>query len=321
MQVTMLGRTGLTVSRLCLGAANFGRQCDESVARQIFEAAAEAGITFIDTADAYTGSEEILGRILRGQRDQFILTTKGGGRVGGQPWESGASRKHLLDSVDGSLRRLQCEYVDIYLAHLYDARTPLDETLEALDAIRTSGKARYVGCSNYAAYQLARALGRSEVRGLARFAVVQPRYNLLSRQIERELLPLCAEEGLGVTVYNPLAGGLLTGKHARDAPPIDDTRFGQRAGSRGDMYRDRYWHKEQFDAVDALRPLAQDAGMSLTTLAMAWILSKPEITAAIIGPSRPEQLNDVIAAIDAELPAAIADKVDTLTKTWRNDSA
>jgi aryl-alcohol dehydrogenase-like predicted oxidoreductase len=206
MQHVRFGSTGLQVSRLCLGTMTFGLQCDEPTSFKILDAAAEAGITFLDTADAYPlgGShetagrtEEIVGKWLKGRRDQFIIATKCSGKMGPKAWQQGTSRKHVLDAIDASLKRLGTDYVDLYQVHLYDAATSTDETVEAFDAVVRSGKARYIGCSNYHAYRVARSLGRSEALGLAKFASVQPRYNLLFRQIERELLPLCRREAGG----------------------------------------------------------------------------------------------------------------------------
>ena len=175
-----------------------------------------------------------------------------------RPWDRGTSRKHILDAIDGSLRRLRTDYVDLYQLHHPDPETPIDETLRALDDVVRAGKARYVGCSNFLAYQVARALGRSEVLGLARFDSVQPRYNLLFRQIERELLPLCQEEGIGVIPYNPLAGGFLSGKHRRDAGPTAGTRF--TLGRAAARYQERYWREREFATVDALRPAGGRGG-------------------------------------------------------------
>src|SRR5471032_2219030 len=231
MQYRKFGRTGLNVSRLCLGTMTFGLQTEEDVSRSIMDRAAEAGVNFIDTADVYPlggtedvvgRTEEIVGRWLNdapGRRSQFILATKAVGKMGPNAWDQGASRKHLLDAIDASLRRLQTDYVDLYQLHFDDPSAPIDETLEALDAIVKSGKARYIGASNFLAYRIATALGRSELKGWTRFVSLQPRYNLLFREIERELLPLALEEGLGVIPYNPLAGGFLTGKHRAGAAP------------------------------------------------------------------------------------------------------
>jgi 1-deoxyxylulose-5-phosphate synthase len=301
----------------------FGLQCDEGMSFKILDRALAGGITFIDTSDVYPlgggldtagRTEEIIGRWLPGRRADVILATKGFGATGPRPWDRGNSRKHLLDAIDGSLRRLGTDYVDLYQLHHPDD-TPIEESLRALDDIVRAGKARYVGCSNFFAWQVARALGRSEVLRLARFDCVQPRYNLLFRQIERELLPLCAEEGLGVIAYNPLAGGLLTGKHRRDAGPTAGTRF--TLANAGPRYQERYWHDREFATVEALQPLAKEAGLSLTRLAMAWVLANPVITAPIVGASRPEQLDDVLPAVETTLSADLLARLDQLTREYR----
>jgi aryl-alcohol dehydrogenase (NADP+) len=226
------------------------------------------------------------------------------------------SRKHILDAIEASLRRLGTDYVDLYQLHGYDQHTPIDEALEALDTVIRTGKARYVGVSNWPAYKVARALGRSEVRNIARIDSVQPRYNLLFRSFERDLLPLCAEEAIAVIPYNPLAGGLLTGKHDRKAPPPEGSRF--QLGTAGARYQDRYWHDQEFETIDALRLVAKEAGMSLATLAMRWVLSNPAITAPIVGASRPEQLADSLAAAEhGALPRDLKSRLDEITHGWR----
>jgi len=322
------GRTGLQVSRLCLGTMTFGLQCDEKTSHAILDAAADRGITFLDTADVYPlggtletvgRTEEILGRWLRGKRDKFIVATKCGGNVGPAPWQRGTSRKHVLAAVDASLERLGTDYVDLYQAHLFDAGTPVDETVAAFDAVVQSGKARYVGVSNYQAYRVARALGRCETLGLTRPVSVQPRYNLLFRQIERELLPLCAEEGLAVIPYNPLAGGLLTGKHARTAPPAGGSRF--TLGTAGTTYVQRYWKEREFDTVDAVVKLAAENGVEPATLALAWVLAHPAVTAPLVGASKPEQLQASIAAVDLSLDPALKTRLDELTHEYRMGDA
>jgi aryl-alcohol dehydrogenase-like predicted oxidoreductase len=324
MRHVRLGRTGLQVSRICLGTMTFGLQCDEPTAVAILDRAAAGGITFLDAADVYPvgGSldtvgrtEEILGRWLTGRRHDFVLATKCAGVMGARPWDRGLSRRHILDAIDASLRRLRTDYVDLYQLHSPDRETPIDETLRALDDVVRAGKARYVGCSNYLAYQVARAVGRSEAQRLVRFDSVQPRYNLLFRQIERELLPLCREEGIAVIPYNPLAGGFLTGKHRREAGPTPGTRF--TLGNAAGRYQDRYWHEREFATVEALRPLAAEAGISLTRLAVAWVLAHPAVTAPIIGASRPEQLDDVLPAVEKDLGADIKARLDTLTADYR----
>jgi aryl-alcohol dehydrogenase (NADP+) len=324
MRHVRLGRTGLPVSRLCLGTMTFGLQCDEPAAGAILERAAAAGITFLDTSDVYPQgggdetvgrTEEILGRWLEGRRHDFIVATKCFGAMSDRPWNRGLSRKHILDAIDASLRRLRTDYVDLYQLHHPDPTTPIEESLRALDDIVRAGKARYVGCSNYFAYQVARALGRSELLGLARFDCVQPRYNLLFRQVERELFPLCAEEGLGVIPYNPIAGGLLSGKHRRESGPLPGTRFTD--PSAGPTYQERYWHPRELTTVDALRALADEAGMSMVQLAVAWVLANPVVTSPIVGATRPEQLDEVVAAVDKTLDAGLKARLDALTHEYR----
>lgn len=319
------GRTGLRVSPLCLGTMTFGLQCEEAQGHAILDTAAEGGIDFLDTADVYPlgggqdlvgRTEEIVGGWLRGKRQHFVLATKCVGAMGPKPWDQGMSRKHILDAVDASLKRLQTDYIDLYQLHSYDPHTPIDETLEALDTVVRSGKARYVGVSNWPAYKIARALGRGEVRNLVRIASVQPRYNLLFRSFERDLLPLCIEDGLAVIPYNPLAGGLLTGKHDHAAPPPEGSRF--QLGNAGPRYQQRYWHHQQFETIEALRRVAAEAGMSMTAMALRWVMSHPAITAPIIGASRPEQLKETLAAGEAgPLPAELKAKLDEVTLAWR----
>ena len=328
MKHVRLGRTGLQVSRLCLGTMTFGLQCDEKTSVSIMDRAFEGGITFFDTADVYplggTGetvgrTEEIVGRWLKARRSSIVLATKCFGRSGPARWDQGNSRKHILDAVDESLRRLQTDYIDLYQLHGPDAETPIDETLRALEDVVRSGKVRYVGCSNFMAYQLARAIGRSEAMGVVRFDSVQPRYNMLFREIERELLPLCAEEGIGVIPYNPIAGGLLSGKHNPDAGPEEGSRF--TLGTAAQRYQDRYWHEGMFETVDKLRPMAADAGMTLPQMAVAWVLANPAITSPIIGASRPEQLADTLKAVESPLSTELKQRLDDLTAVYRRGDA
>ena len=328
MQYTRLGRTGLQVSRLCLGTMTFGLQCEERTSVAIMDKAFGAGVTFFDTADVYplggTGdtvgrTEEIVGRWLHGRRDRIILATKCFGRSGPNRWDQGNSRKHILDAVDASLRRLNTDYIDLYQLHGPDPETPIDETVRALEDVVRSGKVRYVGCSNFLAYQVARAIGRSEALGVVRFDSVQPRYNLLFREIERELLPLCREEGIGVIPYNPIAGGLLSGKHNRDSGPEEGSRF--TLGTAAERYQDRYWHEAMFETVEQLRPIAADAGMALPQLAVSWVLANPAVTAPIIGASRPEQLDDTLRAAEAPMNAELKKTLDSLTAQYRRGDA
>jgi aryl-alcohol dehydrogenase (NADP+) len=327
MEHTHLGRTGLVVSRLCLGTMTFGYQCDEETSFAILDAAFDAGITFIDTADVYPlggnagtigRTEDIVGRWMRGRRHEVVLATKCNMPTSRRPWDRGNSRHHILDAVEASLRRLRTDHLDLYQLHAWDPKTPIDETLRALDDLVRSGKVRYAGGSNFLAYQLARSLGRSEALGLVRFDSVQPRYNLLFREIERELLPLALEDGIGVIPYNPLAGGLLTGKHRRGAP-TEGTRF--TLGTAAERYQDRYWHDGEFDTVDEIRAVSEELGVPMAQLAMAWVLAHPAITSPIIGASRPEQLTASLKALDAPLDPSAKARLDELTATYRRGDA
>lgn len=325
MQMTSFGRTGLRVSRLCLGTMTFGLQCDVPQSNAILDAAAAGGINFLDAANVYPlgGShntagrtEQIVGDWLKGKRHDYVVATKCAGVMGPNPWDSGTSRKHILDAIDASLKRLGTDYVDLYQLHRYDPRTPLDETLDALDTVVKTGKARYVGVSNWPAHKIARALGRSELKNIVRIDSAQPRYNMLFRSYERDLLPLCQEEGIAVIPYNPLAGGLLTGKHNAKAPPPEGSRF--QLGTAGARYQERYWHAREFETIDAVRKVAAEAGMSMVAMSIRWVMSNPAITAPIIGASKPEQLVDTLAAAaEGPLPGDLKRKLDELTREWR----
>ncbi len=317
MHTVQLGRTDLMVSRLCLGTMTFGLQADEDVSRSILDAAFDAGITFLDTADVYPlGStaetlgrtEEILGRWLRGRRDSVVLATKFGFPTGPGPDDRGGSRRHILRAVEDSLRRLQTDRLDLYQMHIGDAATPIEETLAALDELVRSGKVRHVGCSNVRAAELEAALACSSEHSLARFDTLQPRYNLLYRAPERDLLPLCAREGLGVIAYNPLAGGLLTGKHRYGAVPADGSRF--TADARGDVYRSLYWREAEFQALGRLEAALDGTGTSLLAGALGWMLAQPTVTSAIVGASSAEQLRQSVAAAEAPLPADLVARLD-----------
>jgi aryl-alcohol dehydrogenase-like predicted oxidoreductase len=323
MQIRRLGSTGLKVSEVCLGTMTFGHQCDEKTSFAIMEKATEKGVFFFDTADAYPvpptretagATERIMGKWLQGKRDRFILATKCRIKVGPGPNDEGLSRRHILKAVEDSLRRLQTDYIDLYQTHLPDADTPLEETLRALDALVQQGKVRYLGCSNYPAWQVALSLGISRSERLARFDSVQPRYNLLFREIESELLPLCRDQGLGVIVYNPLAGGLLTGKYRGTSDPIAGARFAL-GGRTGELYRERYWHEAQFAAVDRLCQFFQARQKSLTQVAIAWVLAQPGVTCAIVGASKPEQLDQSLAALHLNLDE---EELNVCNDAWFN---
>jgi aryl-alcohol dehydrogenase-like predicted oxidoreductase len=320
MIVRRMGQTGLKVSALCLGTMTFGHQCDEPTSVAILDRAAEGGVTFLDCADVYPvppsietagRSEEILGRWLQGKRDRFVLATKCRMRVGPGLNDEGLSRRHILHAAENSLRRLRTDYIDLYQTHSPDPETSDEETLRALDDLVRQGKVRYLGCSNYPAWQVAWDLGISARLNLARFDCVQPRYNLLYRQIEEELLPLSQQQGLGVIAYNPLAGGFLSGKYRTLEQVPEGTRFA--LGKTGELYRQRYWQRAQWQAVEELRQHFEPRGKSLVTVAIAWVLSQPGITAAIVGASRPEQLDASLQAIHCALDA---EDRDVCNQAW-----
>ncbi|MHB1733279.1 MAG: aldo/keto reductase [Ferrimicrobium acidiphilum] len=304
-EAVRLGSTGLKVSRLCLGTMTFGLQTGEEEAVKILDTAFDAGVYFIDTADVYPlgggvrlagTTEEILGRWLKGKRDKVVLATKCYGATAKEPFQQGNSRKHIFDAVHASLRRLGTDYIDLYQLHRYDPDTPLEESLGALDDLVHMGKIRYAGCSNFPAFRLAKANGIADGKGLAKFSSVQPRYNLLYRIIERDLLELATEDGVGVIPYNPIAGGLLSGKHQPTEGPSEGTRFNSTPAS--EIYRERYWHEEMFATVEKLKAIAVREGVSLVTLSVAWVMRQGGITSPIIGASRAEQLSDSIAAMN-----------------------
>jgi len=232
-------------------------------------------------------------------------------KVGPGPNDEGLSRRHIIKAVDVSLRRLHTDYIDLYQPHSFDAETPIDETLRALDDCVRQGKIRYLGCSNYPAWRVAQALGVSEAKGLARYDCVQPRYNLLFRDIEAELLPLCRDQGVGVIAYNPLAGGFLTGKYQSLEAPPEKTRFS--LGKTGDLYRERYWQQAQLEAVQELQKFFQPRGKSLIQVAIAWVLAQPGITSAIVGASKPEQLDASLAAVNLTLDA---EELEVCNRAW-----
>ena len=314
MKIKRLGRTGLKVSEVCLGTMTFGNQADEQASFAIMDTADAAGVNFFDTADVYPlggdqemngRTEQIVGRWLKerpGARERIVLATKCRGRMGSGPNDEGLSRKHILRACDESLRRLQTDYIDLYQTHSPDLETPIEETLSALDTLVRSGKVRYIGCSNYPAYQLADALWTSDKQGLARFDSAQPRYNLLFRMIEDEILPLCQAHGVGVIVYNPLAGGMLTGRYKtvrqEDAPP-PATRFALK--NSGELYRRRYWKDAIMEAVTGLGSFFEVREKSLTHVALAWVLAQPGVTCAIVGASRDEQLTDSLRGVEMSL--------------------
>jgi len=302
-----MGRHGLEVPALCLGTMTFGFQVNEASSRDILDKAFDHELRFLDTADAYPlggnretigETEAIIGRWMndRGNRNELLLATKCFAPTRGGPNGWGLSRQHIMESIDASLTRLGTDHVDLYQAHGFDPNTPIEETLRAFEDLIRTGKTRYVGCSNYPAWRLAEALRAAERAGLSGYISIQPRYNLLYRDIEVELLPLCRDQGLGVIVYNPLAGGFLSGKYQPGQAVEAGTRFA--LGSAAGRYQERYWQESQFEAVETLKAVVQDKGLDLVSVAVAWVLAQPGITSAIIGASRPDQLDANLAAFE-----------------------
>jgi len=294
VEYRFLGRTGIRVSRLCFGTMSFGDIADEATSAAMYRRCREAGINFIDCANVYSAgrAEEILGRLIASERDRIVLTSKVGFPMGEDPNDRGLSRWHILASVEASLRRLNTDRLDVLFVHTFDPDTPMEETLCALDLLVRQGKTLHVGASNWAAWQVARALGLSALHDLSAFACVQPMYNLVKRQAEVEILPLARAEGLGVITYSPLGGGLLTGKYGVGVRP-ERGRLVE-----NEMYRARYGAESCFDTADRFTSFARERGVHPVTLAVAWVGHHPAVTSPIIGARNVEQLEPALAAAD-----------------------
>ena len=302
MEYARLGNTGLMVSELCLGCMTFGQEADEETSREIVGRFLEAGGNFVDTADVYSKgiSEEITGRALRDVRDDVVLATKVRFPMGEGPNDVGLSRKHIMQGCEDSLRRLGTDYIDLYQVHCWDRATPLEETLSALSDLVRSGKVRYIGVSNFTGWQLMRSLDTSEANGFERFVCLQPQYSLVERNIEREVLPVCVEEGLGVIPWSPLGGGFLSGKYRRDEDPPEDSRI---AGAVESMeeYWDRRATERNWAALDVVGRISDETGKSYAQISLNWLLRQDGVTAPIIGARTVEQLEDNIGASGWEL--------------------
>ncbi|EJL51593.1 putative oxidoreductase, aryl-alcohol dehydrogenase like protein [Rhizobium sp. CF122] len=323
MRYNQLGNTGLFVSEICLGTMTFGAagegniwgsiaDVDQKAADQIVERSLAAGVNFIDTADVYSfgESEKLLGQALKNlgvPRKDVVIATKVYGVMGDKPNDRGASRGHIMDSVEASLKRLQTDHIDLYQIHATDTATPIDETLRALDDLVSRGLVRYVGVSNWQAWRIAKALGISERRGFARFETVQAYYSIAGRDLEREIVPMMQEEKLGLMVWSPLAGGLLSGKYGPGAPGNGE---GRRASfDFPPVDKDRAWA-----CVAVMREIAEKHGTSVATVALAYILAKPFVTTVIIGAKRVEQLDQNLAAVNLKLDAGDLKKLDDVSE-------
>lgn len=310
MEYRTLGRHGVKVSRLCLGTMMFGGPTGEEESIRIIHRALDLGINFVDTANMYAGgeSERITGKALQGKRDQVVLATKVRYPVGEGPNDGGLSRYHILNAVEASLRRLGTDHVDLYYLHLPDYDTPLEESLSAMDDLVRAGKVRYIGCSNFYAWQICKGLWLSDRRGLASFACVQPLYNIVNRDAEVEILPLCREEGLGVVTYSPLARGVLSGKYLPGGGVPDGSR-----AARGDKrLHETELREENFAVAARLKALAEAKGCKLTQLALAWVLANPIVTCPILGPRTMEQLEDNIGCLEVTITPEDEAAIDAL---------
>ena len=301
----------MTVSRACFGAMTFGGQTDEAAARQMVDISIDRGINFFDTANVYNKgeSESVLGKTLKGRRDKVVLASKVRGKMGDAPDESGLSRRAINKAIDASLKRLQTDYLDIYYLHQPDWDTPIEETLVAMDELVRAGKVRYPAASNYASWQVVHMIWFADSNGFKPPLISQPMYNLLARGIEQEYVAMCRQFGVSMVVYNPLAGGLLTGKQHRDRP-LPGTRFDNNR-----MYLDRYWHPAFFDAVDELKAAAANVGRSLIDISLSWLLDHTATDCVILGASKLEHLLQNLDTVEHHRPLP-PDVLAVCRSTW-----
>jgi aryl-alcohol dehydrogenase-like predicted oxidoreductase len=299
MEYRPLPGTDLQVSRACLGTMTFGSQADETAARNMIDLCLDAGVNFFDTANAYNKgrSEEILGGLFQGHRDRIVLASKVFNKMGDGPDDSGLSRAAILKAIDASLKRLKTDYLDVYYLHQPDYNTPLEESLETLDGLVRAGKVRYVATSNFAAWQITRIFCLCDKNGWPAPRIAQPMYNLLARGPEQEYLPCMLQLGVSSFVYNPLAGGLLTGKQNLTSGPLAGTRF-----DGNQMYLNRYWNEAVFHAVEELKKIAVGSGRTLIEMSLGWLLGRPGVDGVILGASRPEQLAENLRTIERRRP-------------------
>lgn len=307
MEYRQLGRSGLKVSAIGLGGNTFGNGADEAQTGRIINHALDIGVNFIDTADIYSRgvSETFVGKAVGGRRREAIIATKVCGRMGDRPNDAGLSRKHVTEGIEDSLRRLNTDYVDLYQLHNVDAGTPIYETLSTLDDLVRQGKVRYVGCSNFLAWQICEALWAADRKDLTPFVSVQPRYNLLDRAIERELRPFCRQYGIGIIPYSPLASGILTGKYKPGEAPPPDTRAGRQPRLQQRLT------DETLGKVDRLSRWAKERDHTVGELALAWLLSRPEVSTIIAGATRPEQVEENARAVEWKLSEADLEAIDS----------
>jgi len=311
MNYKNLGKSGLKVSQICLGTNNFGGQINEKASIDIINKALDCGTNLIDTANIYTGgkSEEIIGKAVKDRRDQAIIATKAGMNTGQGPNQTGLSRIHILHQIEHSLKSLQTDFIDIYYLHRFDPQTPLEETLRTLNNLVQQGKVRYPAASNFTAWQIAKAQQICQTHDYEKLIAVQPPYNLLMRDIEKEILPYCQQEGLGVLTYTPLMGGFLTGKYSKHAPPPAGSRY---------EYNPRFWERinkeSNFAVLEQIQSIAHDVGIPMSKLAIAWILKNPTITAPIVGASSTEQVEENCQITEININDQTYQRLNELTK-------
>ncbi|MNJ39886.1 General stress protein 69 [compost metagenome] len=312
MEYAYLGKSGLAVSRLCLGSMTFGGQTDEAESAKMIAAFLDQGGNFIDTADVYTEgrSEEIVGRHIKERRSEVILATKVRMRTSPDVNAFGASRKRIMDGIDASLKRLGTDYIDLYQIHVWDADTPVEETLRALDDLVTSGKVRYIGCSNYLSWQLMKSLGISDVRGYSRYISLQQQYSLINREAERELVSLCAEEKVGIIPWAPLGGGFLTGKYRRGETPTEGRLGTAKAGESSWLNRA---DDKNFAILDTVLAAAEETGKTPAQVSLNWLLEQPCITSPIFGASTFAQFEENMGAVGWKLPTELRQRLDEVS--------
>ena len=310
MEYRQLGKSGLSVSAVGLGGNTFGRYADENGTAAIIHRALDMGINFLDTADIYNRgvSEEFVGKAIKGRRGQAIVGTKAAGQMGEGPNNAGASRQHLVDGVHASLRRLDTDYIDVFQVHFPDPKTPAEETMRALDDMVSQGKVRYIGCSNYSAWQICEAQWVAQIHHFTPFVSVQPAYNLLNRGIERELVPFCTQYGIGIIPYSPLASGFLTGKYRQGQPAPEGTR-----GYNNQMFG-RIMTDRNFEILGKLEEFAQQRGHGVGELAMAWLFAQPMVCTVIAGATRPEQVEENAKSVEWKLTSEEVQELDQVTR-------
>jgi len=311
MEYRTLGRTGVKVSSLCFGTMTFGREADEATSIKMFYRCRDAGINFFDTADRYGigTSEKILAKCITEGREKIILSTKVGNPVGDDINDRGLSRRHIRSAVENSLKRLGTDYIDLYFLHSYDPKTSIEETLSALEDLQRQGKVLYVGASNWSAWQIAKAIGISELKRMLRFECIQPMYNLIKRQAEVEIFPLAREENLGVITYSPLGAGLLTGKYIKK----DNLLQGRILESK--LYERRYADPAYYEIAEKLVSYAKARELNPAALAVAWVMSNPVVTAPIIGARNLKQLEQTLAALEIEMSPEMRKEISALSIT------